>query len=67
MTPLDIAREKVLAAALSYAATRISLDVSQPGPHDDAQLELGLEMLDEAIGEYAQARQDELEGIERGG
>ena len=66
MTPLDIARERVLAAALRYASTRISIEVSQPGPYDDAQQELDSEILDEAIGSYTQARLDELEGSDRG-
>lgn len=66
MSPLDIARREVLAAALSYMATEVHLENSEPGPHDDAQRELHSEMLDEAIGKYAQARADELEGSDRG-
>lgn len=66
MTPLQIAREKVVAASCSLAGNRIYTEVSQPGPHDDAQAELHDEILDQAIGEYYQARMDELHGGDQG-
>jgi len=66
MTPLQIARRKVISAALCYEGSQAFLDISEPGAFDDAQMELHEEMLDEAIGEYAQARAAELEGSDRG-
>lgn len=56
MTEIEIAREKVISAALALAANRIYQDVSEPGPYDDAQSELDDEILDIAIAEYVKLK-----------
>lgn len=67
MSPLDIARQKVIAAACLTAGSRAMREVLDPTVDSSADLELDYEMLDSAIGEYAMARSAELEGLELGG
>lgn len=67
MSPLEIARELVIAAGCGVAASRIERGVNPPGPNDADDQELDYEVLDTAIGMYAQARIAELEGLEMGG
>lgn len=57
MEKIDIAREKLLAAALQLVGNRLLNDVSEPGPYDDASAELHQDMLDDAARNYI----DELE------
>lgn len=52
MTEIEVAREKVISSALQVAASRIYLDASEPGPHDDAQAELYDDALDFHLAEY---------------
>lgn len=46
-------REKVLARSLRLLASRTAIEDTDPGPHDDAELEYAGEILEEAVLEYA--------------
>lgn len=52
MSPLEIAKEKLLAAALALVANRLWTDVREPSAHDDAQAEMQQDIFDEAVVEY---------------
>lgn len=52
MTNSDIAREKLLAAALVLVGNRLHMDASEPGPYDDARSELDDDVFDAAVAEY---------------
>lgn len=47
------AKEAVIAAALQVAAGRQSRDVREPGPWDDAHAEMEMDILDEALYNWA--------------
>jgi hypothetical protein len=49
MSPLELAREKVIARALHVAAGRQSRDTTPPGPYDEARAEFDLDELDDAL------------------
>jgi hypothetical protein len=55
VTPIEIAREHVIAAALSLAASRTYIDVSAPGPYDSAELEYRSDALDESLMRWNEA------------
>lgn len=54
MTPEEIAIERVIAAALSLAATRTYQDSHEPGPYDDAQMEMDRDILMDALHAWAE-------------
>jgi hypothetical protein len=55
MNPADMARELLLAAAASLLGSRLYIEVSSPGPHDDAALELAEDRLQECARAYVAA------------
>lgn len=59
MTPKQIAREKVLSAAMRILQGRISESIRDPRPYDDAEAEYADDMLNEACWELIKARQKE--------
>lgn len=55
MTPIEIARERVIASALSFVASRTYIEVSDPRASDDAELEIRSAHLDWQLQEWAEA------------
>jgi hypothetical protein len=53
MHPVDIAREKVLAASCRYVGGRLERECREPGAYDDAQQEMDGDLLNDAVNEYA--------------
>lgn len=49
-------RQKVIQAALSYAASEKWSELNPDSSHEDAEMELKVDMLDSAIREYVEAR-----------
>jgi hypothetical protein len=56
VSELEIAQEKLLAAALALVSNRLNIDSSEPGPYDDAQSELYQELFDESVATYFRLR-----------
>lgn len=56
MDPAAISRDKLVAAALSFAATRAHNEIEEDRGYHDAQAELQTELLDEAARDYLEAR-----------
>lgn len=59
MTPKQIAREKVIAAALWIVQARVTDSFRAPGPNDDADDEYADDVLHEAMREYFAEEQRE--------
>jgi hypothetical protein len=49
MSPLELARERVIARALYVVAGRQWRDITPPGPYDEARAEFALDELDDAL------------------
>lgn len=61
-------REQLLAAAFSYQATQMEINLQgEELPTDEPRMEIATEVLDRAVWEYAQKRFEEFQALEMGG